>query len=134
MIRLKNNEVLLYSTEVDNLIENKEKISNIYLRVLLSLLGVVGSEDPIKFNLILTNQNLYLEAIGISSWGRLPETRYIEEISFKDITEFSVSLNEHYEFISIKAKKNINLHLRRDNKNLDNIGENISNKLSYYIN
>lgn len=126
MIHIKEDETLLYSIEADNVVDKNEKIADITMLTVVALFGVSGGEAPIKFNLSLTNKNLYLEAIGISSWGRLPETRYVEKILLKDIHEFSVKLDGQYEEIYIEARKNVKLHLRRNNQNLDNIAQKIS--------
>ncbi len=126
MIHIKEDETLLYSIEADNVVDRNEKIANITMLTVVALFGVSGGEAPIKFNLSLTNKNLYLEAIGISSWGRLPETRYVEKILLKDIHEFSVKLDGQYEEIYIEAGKNVKLHLRRNNQNSDNIAQKIS--------
>lgn len=126
MIHIKEDETLLYSIEADNVVDKNEKIADITMLTVVALFGVSGGEAPIKFNLSLTNKNLYLEAIGISSWGRLPETRYVEKILLKDIHEFSVKLDGQYEEIYIEVRKNVKLHLRRNNQNLDNIAQKIS--------
>lgn len=126
MIHIKEDETLLYSIEADNVVDRNEKIANITMLTVVALFGVSGGEAPIKFNLSLTNKNLYLEAIGISGWGRLPETRYVEKILLKDIHEFSVKLDGQYEEIYIEAGKNVKLHLRRNNQNSDNIAQKIS--------
>lgn len=126
MIHIKKDETLLYSIEADNVVDKNEKIADITMLTVVALFGVSGGEAPIKFNLSLTNKNLYLEAIGISSWGRLPETRYVEKIRLKDIHEFSVKLDGQYEEIYIEARKNVKLHLRRNNQNVDNIAQKIS--------
>lgn len=126
MIHIKEDETLLYTIEADNVVDKNEKIADITMLTVVALFGVSGGEAPIKFNLSLTNKNLYLEAIGISSWGRLPETRYVEKILLKDIHEFSVKLDGQYEKIYIEAGKNVKLHLRRNNQNLDNIAQKIS--------
>lgn len=122
-MELKNGETILYSIEADNLVDNKKNICNINMKTLVALFGLVGGEEPIKFNIVLTNKNLYLEAFGVSSWGRLLETRYIEKIDLKEIHRFSVTLNGQFEMINIDAKKSTKLYLRRDNKKLDNIGQ-----------
>lgn len=126
MIHIKEDETLLYSIEADNVVDKNGKIADITMLTVVALFGVSGGEAPIKFNLSLTNKKLYLEAIGISSWGRLPETRYVEKILLKDIHEFSVKLDGQYEEIYIEAGKNVKLHLRRNNQNLDNIAQKIS--------
>ena len=103
--------------EINNDIKKKDILSNI----LVGIFGVVGGETPTKFNITLTDKNLYIEAIGISAWGRLPESRYVETIPLEKIKSFKVIADNNKEFIELITVKDKCYNFIRDNFNEDNL-------------
>lgn len=133
-VTIMKDESILYEIQAENIILNENKVENTLGIIAVSLLGVVGGEPPVKFNITITNKSLYLEAIGLSSWGRLEESRYVQKIKFEDVKAFNVNYKEDKELIELTTNKNKTLYLARSNKENDDKVERIKGIIEEFIN
>lgn len=97
----------------------EDSINTIGSIVVGVLLGGLGGEIPTKFNLILTEKHLCIEAIGLSAWGRLPETKYIEKIALTQVGTFMVTSEEGRDLVTIGLKNNKQEVFLRKNEKQD---------------
>lgn len=123
------NELKILEIETYAEVNNNNKIKNILVTTVVGVLGVAGGEPPIKFNIALTDKNLYIEAIGISAWGRLPESRYVEKIPLEKIKSFKVVDSSDKEFIEIITIKDKYYTFIRNNLNKDNLAEQMAKNI-----
>lgn len=77
--------------------------------------GVAGGVIN-DFKLILTPENLYIQAIEHAVWGGLPDIAYTDKISRKDIEFFEVRNQDDKEFIKIITKDSEEKNFIRDNE------------------
>lgn len=123
------NELKILEIETYIEVNNNNKIKNILSNTVVGVLGVAGGEPPTKFNIALTDKNLYIEAIGISAWGRLPESRYVEKIPLEKIKSFKVVDSSDKEFIEIITIKDKYYTFIRNNLNKDNLAEQMAKNI-----
>lgn len=118
MPKVLNGEKILCSIKSHKDIKTSTIIANFFANlVTMGLAGMVTN----NFNLILTPENLYIEAKGYSTWGGLPEERYTDKINRKDIKSFEVKSDGFEEFITITTTKNKKLTFIRNNENNNNL-------------
>lgn len=113
-----NDETILCSINAYKEIKNSTIIGNI-LTNLMS--GGVGGRVINDFKLILTNENLYIEAIGYSTWGGIRETMSKDKISRDDIKSFEVKIEDSKEFITITKTGEKKMIFIRDNEKKNNL-------------
>lgn len=126
-------EKVIFSIKVYKEIEDSEVVKNVIGNVAVGLLGGVGGDIVTDFNLILTDKHLCIEAIGYSAWGRLPETRYIEKILFKDIEQVESRHVNSEDIINIKLKGKKEKVFKRKNKLHDSLVDDEMKILKSYL-
>lgn len=122
-----NNEKVLCVIKTSKNIKNSSVIANIFTNLALSAFGGVAEDIPSIFKLTLTEKDLYVEAIGNSTFGNLPETRNIDKISRKNIKEFNVESNGDQEIIKLINEKNKSVEFIRDNSKHDDLAQQMKN-------
>lgn len=127
MPNILNGEEVLCSIKTNKTIKNSNKVINILANLISN--GVAGRITN-DFKLILTNENLYIEAIAYCAWGGLPETMYTDKISRKDIKSFEVKSEETNEIIEIITNDDKIMNFIRDNEKDNNLALEMSKLLS----
>lgn len=122
-----NNEKVLCVIKTSKNIKNSSVVANIFTNLALSAFGGVAEDIPSTFKLTLTEKDLYVEAIGNSTFGNLPETRNIDKISRKNIKEFNVESNGEQEIIKLINEKNKSVEFIRDNSKHDDLAQQMKN-------
>jgi hypothetical protein len=122
-----NGEDVLFSIKSHKNIKTSTIIVNIFANLISR--GVAGRVTN-DFKLILTHENLYVEATGYSTWGGLPETINTEKINREDIKFFEVENENSEEIITITTTKNKKMTFIRDNEKNDNLGLEMSKLIS----
>ncbi|MBW6410672.1 hypothetical protein [Clostridium weizhouense] len=118
MSKILNGEKVLCSIKSHKDIKTSTIIGSFFANlVTMGLAGMVTN----NFNLILTSENLYIEAKGYATWGGLPEERYVDKINRKDIQSFDVKCDGADELITIITIKNKKLTFIRNNENNNNL-------------
>lgn len=109
----------------------KIKRANTFLNVLLNFIllrGVAGSGSK-EFVLTLTNDNLYIDAIGYDMTGQR-EIFYTEKIDRRDIKSFEVKREGTKEIITLSKTKGKEETYIRDNENLINLASEMANLIA----
>jgi hypothetical protein len=122
MTKILNNEIVLCSINSHKEIKNHSVIINF----ISNLFGPVGRITN-DFKLILTIENLYIEAINYAAWGGLPETAYKEKISLNDIKSFDVKNEGDEEFICLTTFTSKKIAFIRDNTEKNNLASEMAN-------
>jgi hypothetical protein len=122
-----NGEDVLFSIKSHKNIKTSTIIVNIFANLISR--GVAGRVTN-DFKLILTQENLYIEATGYSTWGGLPENINTEKINREDIKFFEVENESSEEIITITTTKNKKMTFIRDNEKNDNLGLEMSKLIS----
>lgn len=103
---------------------NKDLLTNF----IGNLLTPAGGDIASKVRITLTKDTLYLEYIGHVSIGYGEEVREIDTFPLDDITDFTVSIIEKEELITIKTKEKT-LSFIRDNSKENNLASEMANIL-----
>ena len=117
MAKLLNDEYSMVSFKT-----YKENKSNTILTVLLNFLllrGVAGSGTK-EFELILTNDNLYIDSIGYDMTGQL-EIFVTEKFDRRDIKSFEVKKEGTKEIITLLKSKGKPITYIRNNEDSSNL-------------
>ena len=117
MATLLDNEYSMVSFKTYK-INKATTILNILLNVIL-LRGIAGSGSK-EFALTLTNNNLYIDAIGYDMTGQT-EIFYTEKIDREDIKAFKVKREGTKEIITLSTTKSKEEIYIRDNDNSINL-------------
>jgi len=112
-----NGEEIICSIITHKTIKNSSIATNVVTN--LFSLGVAGRVTN-DFKLILTKENLYIEATTYCAWGGLPETLYTDKINREDIKSFEVKSEGTDEIIElITNDDNVITFVRDNEKNND---------------
>lgn len=110
MTKILNTEIVLCSINSHKQIKNHSVIINF----ISNLFGPVGRITN-DFKLILTIENLYIEAINYSTWDGLPKTAYTGKLSLNDMKSFDVKNKGNEEFIYSTTFNDKKIVFFRDN-------------------
>ena len=117
MAKLLDNEYSMVSFKTYK-INKATTILNILINVIL-LRGIAGSGSK-EFTLTLTNNNLYIDAIGYDMTGQT-EIFYTEKIDREDIKAFKVKREGTKEIITLSTTKSKEETYIKDNDNSINL-------------
>lgn len=118
MLDTLNDEKILCSINAYKEIKNSTIIGNIFANLIS---GGVSGRVTNDFKLILTTENIYIEAIGYSTWGGIRETVYKDKIYREDIKSFEVKTEDSKEFIIITKTDEKKMTFIRDNEKENNL-------------
>lgn len=119
MINVSTDEYIMFSFKSHKHIKPSNVIVNIIANIISE--GIAGRVIN-DFELILTNENLYIEALGYWTWGGLTETLYTEKFSREDIKSFEVTNEGSEELITLTTTNDKKTTYVRDNEKKDNLG------------
>lgn len=118
MSNMLNGEEVLYSIRSYKSVKTSTIALNFITNlVTLGLAGMVAND----FKLILTTENLYIEALTQATWGGLSETLYTDKICRADIKSFEVENQNSQELIKITTADEKKIIFIRDNEKGDNL-------------
>ena len=127
---ISKNELKIVEIKVYVELEDKIKTGEVLVNAALGLFGIVGGEAPTNFNIALTDKNLYIEAVGLSEWGRLPESKYVETIPVEQIKLFNVTNDGNKELIEIKTTRHKSYNFIRNNFEGDNLAAQMAKNIN----